>query len=48
MAGLLDKLDERETWERFYAYKTALVCPGDAALRLREEVNKLCGYTLIE
>ena len=41
MQSLLDKLASGETWERFYAYKTSLVCPKDAALSLRQFID--CG-----
>ena len=35
MNSLLDRLASRETWGRFYAYKTSLVCPKPFAAELR-------------
>lgn len=39
MASLLERLDSRETWERFYAYKTSLVCPKGEAEGLRRFIE---------
>lgn len=40
MESLLNKLGDRETWERFYAYKCALVCPKSFAGELRRFIDR--------
>lgn len=40
MESLLDKLGDRETWERFYAYKCSLVCPRSFAGELRRFIDR--------
>ena len=37
--SLLDKLSERESWERFYEYKLSLACPKQFARELREFID---------
>ncbi len=39
MESLLDKLGDRETWERFYAYKCSLACPKSFAAELRRFID---------
>ena len=38
--SLLDLLSDRESWERFYEYKTSLACPKAFAGELREFIDR--------
>ena len=38
--SLLDKLSERESWERFYEYKLSLACPKRFAGELRRFIDE--------
>ena len=38
--SLLDKLSERESWERFYEYKLSLACPKQFTRELREFIDE--------
>ena len=40
MESLLDRLGDRETWERFYAYKCSLACPKSFAGELRRFIDR--------
>ena len=38
--SMLELLSQKETWERFYEYKTSLACPKDFARVLRAFIDR--------
>ena len=46
--GLLEKLGDRETWERFYEYKNALACPKEFTAELREFIDREAYLPVLE
>ena len=40
MESLLDRLGDRDTWERFYGYKCSLACPKSFAAELRRFIDR--------
>lgn len=46
--SMLDLLGDRRAWERFYEYKTSLVCPEELKRKLRNYIDGECWLPVVD